>query len=233
VTSSVGSPYIWLSPGDRRRSILPSSSRQRCVRTLAEGLVMKATRGASSVGHFGPNLVVSGRTWAMSRGVVLALALALLFPSYAAAVGNHHMTSCVTDGSLSVEVCVTMDYNIKWSPGYDMYMANALQYRTKYTRLDNSILFTSGDTFGGLGGNRCSGGWYQNSKHWIRTPTSGTTYADTTPWAGIYTTLAPNPSFGMHRVTATLTWRRGTQTYTTSAVVQLPSDGGWPKTSTC
>lgn len=173
-----------------------------------------------------------GRVSTISRAVVLALAAALLLPASAAAVGQHHLTSCNTDGSLSVEVCVTMDYNIKWNPSWNTYMGNVVQYRTKYTRLDNSINFTSGDTYGGVIGKKCNGEFLQNSQHWVRTPANGVTYSDVPPWSSAYTQLW-TPASAFQKVTATLTWRRGTQTYTTSAVAQLPNDGGWSKSATC
>jgi hypothetical protein len=210
---------------------------RQLARRPLEDLVMKLDR-MGPVAERRPlrESMVKRATSRLMRTVALAVAIAMTYPLSASAATNHSLASCTTDPSLSVKVCVTMYYNIKWNQSIGLYYADSEQYRTTYTRLDGQALFTSGDTFGGIIGKKCpnqGGGFYQNSKHFTRTPpTSGVAYTDTTPWAGIYTTLWAKAS-NFQRVTASLTWRRGSTTFTTVAVVQLPDDGGWSRTPTC
>lgn len=172
----------------------------------------------------------------MKRKLILAMTLtAILGTSTASQVAavttQYHQQTCAHDGSYSVQVCVTMDFNIRNSA--NLYFLDAETYRTTFTRLDPSILFTTGDVFAGTIGHVCNTNEVINpSHHFTRTPpSSGVQYTDIPSWHGKYTSLWFNGG-NFQKVTATLTWRRGTQTYTTSAVV-MPPDSGWARNGGC
>lgn len=176
------------------------------------------------------------------RGMALITTLVLALGSAApvgAATYQFTLKGCAYDGAFATKVCVEIDYNIHWRGNSEgPYYGDVEQYRTTFTRLDDSINFSSSDVFGGVIGVTCpgqGGGPLNTSQHFTRLPTSGVTYTDVPSWHGKYSELWSSPPFiWIQKVTATLTWRRGTGTYHTVISVQLPDgNAAWTNTTAC
>lgn len=140
--------------------------------------------------------------------------------------------TCSSDGSLSVQACVTMYYNIK-NDRYNFY-ADVEYYTSRWSRYDSTARLQDGRVTGRAVGYVCKAPPLPTSSNtWDHQyPTGGATYTDTPSWHGKYVRIS-SPGWNGQSLTGTLYWSHGTSQFSLNASYTLPNDGGWPHYGGC
>jgi hypothetical protein len=125
-----------------------------------------------------------------------------------------------------------MYYNIK--NDNVTYYGDAEYYHAKWTNMDSQVQLYNGKVNAQAYGRICHGAFESGNKTWNQSyPDSGRTYSFTPPWHGTYVTILNTAANEGQFVYSTLTWKRGSATYTLNANYKLPQKGGWPKYGGC
>lgn len=148
----------------------------------------------------------------------------------ALASGAYQQGECNPDPSYSVNGCMEIDFNLK-DDGI-LYYADARAYETTWTRMDTQAVLVSSRVDGAAEGRTCTGLFPLHTQT-LSHPSviNGYTYYDYPSWAGNYVQL--NPAGSWQRANGTLTWKRGTKTYSFAMLWALNPNPNWPKYNNC
>lgn len=197
-----------VSAVDQFGNVLPTTVRASTARLLVSGKVMYATTLAVGV-------LDAGATRAASVQPSLAT------PD----------SACGVDGSISVEACATMYFNVKNDSAE--YFLDAEYYHVTWTRLDSNARLLNGKVSPGAIGRTCTGGFISTGDTFNQSsPTSGTAYSFTPHWHGTYVSQNSSLSAGQ-KVNTALTWAHGTQQLTLNVNERPGDDEGWQKVGGC